>query len=256
MKRHQRIQLYLGDCLQVMQRLPDRSVHAVITDPPYGTTDCHWDQVPDLDTWWMQIERVATEGAIIAIFCAQPFTTHLINSRRKLFRYDLVWDKVRPVGFLNANRQPMRVHEQVIIFCRRPKLSTYQPQFLPGTPYISRGKARGGGGSVYRKSNPIDTINIGTRHPTSILRFAKPGKERRHPTEKPVTLLNWLVRSYSRPGQTILDPFMGSASLIEAAASAGRRAIGIERDPTIFRTAVDRASTLVRRSQIAVCSDF
>ncbi len=256
MRRHQRIQLHSGDCLAVMQQLPDRSIHSVITDPPYGTTDCRWDQVPDLDAWWTQIERLTTEGAVIAIFCAQPFTTQLINSRRKHFRYDLVWDKVRPVGFLNANRQPMRVHEQIVIFCRRPGLSTYNPQFIAGTPYVSKGRTRGGGGQVYRKSKPVDTINQGTRHPTSILRFDKPGRGRLHPTEKPVPLLNWLVRSYSKPGQTVLDPFMGSASLIEAASRAGRRAVGIERDPTIFRTAVERVSTLVRPSQLAVCSTF
>ncbi len=238
-RRLAKCQLQQGDCLELLPLLPDRSVQCVITDPPYGTTDCHWDQVPDLASWWQQIDRVTTEGAIVAVFCAQPFTTTLINSNRKAFRYDLVWDKIRPVGFLNANRQPMRVHEQVIIFCRRPGLSLYDPQFTAGSPYRSAPRLRAHG--VYRQSSPIETINPGRRHPTSILRYAKPTQPRRlHPTEKPVALLNWLVRSYSRSGHTVLDPFMGSASTGEAALAAGRRYIGIERDRTIFRTAFDR----------------
>lgn len=235
-----RCELHNGDCLAVLPTIPDRSVHLVLCDPPYGTTDCAWDKAPDLEAWWTQVERVATETAVFAIFCAQPFTTALINSRPKLFRYDLVWDKIRPVGHLNANRQPMRVHEQVLIFCRRPSLSTYQPQFLPGRPYMSLRKA-GKNSEVYRgtKRDHV-SVNTGTRHPTSILQFQKPGKGRIHPTEKPVALLAWLVRSYSRPGQTVLDPFMGSASTGVAALEAGRHFVGMERDPAIFQQGSER----------------
>ena len=251
MRRHLRAELHLGDCLVVLKTIAARSIHCVIIDPPFGSTDCHWDQVPDLAALWEQLERVTTDGAVIAIFCAQPFTTALINSQPKWFRYDLVWDKIKPVGHLNANRQPMRQHEQVLIFSRRPSASIYRPQMMPGNPYrvAKKGDA---GGQVYGVTKPHVTTNLGTRYPTSILRFAKPGRERRHPTEKPVGLLAWLVRSYSLPGQTVLDAFMGSASLIEAAVSAGRRAIGIERDPTIFRTAVDRVATVLRPSQFSV----
>jgi site-specific DNA-methyltransferase (adenine-specific) len=241
MMRPARCQLHQGDCLAILPTLGDRSVQCVLTDPPYGTTDCAWDKVPDLVAWWQHIDRITTETAVVAVFCAQPFTTTLINSNRKSFRYDLVWDKCHPVGFLNANRQPLRAHEQVLIFCRRPKHSIYNPQFTPGKPYVSRPRLRPSG--VYRKSNPHTTINPGRRYPTSILRYAKPSSaERRHPTEKPTSLMAWLVRTYSKSGQTILDPFMGSGSTGQAALEAGRRFIGIERDPTIHRTAVDRLS--------------
>jgi site-specific DNA-methyltransferase (adenine-specific) len=172
MRRHPRCALYLGDCLKIFPAL--RAVR----------------QVSDLIAWWREIDRVTTESAVVAVFSAQPFTTALINSRPKLFRYDLVWDKIRAVGHLNANRQPMRQHEQVLIFCRRPSLSTYRPQLLPGRPYTSRKKA-GAQGSIYRHAGAATTVNLGTRHATSILRFDKPGqREWLHPTEKPLQLLN------------------------------------------------------------------
>lgn len=239
-------QIFRGDCLKVMKRLPARCAQAVITDPPYGSTDCAWDQRVDLSAWWEQVERVSTETAVIAIFCAQPFTTALINSRPKLFRYDLVWDKIQPVGFLNANRQPMRVHEQVLIFCRRPGSSVYVPQKTPGKPYVR--KLQAGRTKIYRAHGAVTTVNAGWRHPNSILRHGKPRSgERIHPTEKPIPLLSWLVRSYSRRGMTILDPFMGSGSTGEAALLAGRRFIGIERDRPFFLAAGRRLAALSTR---------
>lgn len=226
--------LIQGDCLDVLKTLPAGSIHAVITDPPFGCTDCHWDQRPDLAAWWAEIDRVTTFGSAVVVFSQQPFTTDLINSNRRAFRYELVWDKVSPVGFLNANRQPMRVHEHVLIFCRRPRQGVYNPQKFPGKPYTSKARVSDGT-AIYRKHKAVDTVNTGNRHPTSILRFPKPtAKERRHPTQKPRGLLGWLVRSYSLPGQTVMDCFMGSGSLIEEALAAGRNAIGIERDPAFF----------------------
>jgi site-specific DNA-methyltransferase (adenine-specific) len=214
-------------------------VQAVITDPPYGSTDCDWDRKIDLHAWWSQIERLTTVNAVIVIFSAQPFTTALINSRPRLFRYDLVWDKLAPVGFLNANRQPLRVHEQMLIFCRAPGKSVYQPQKIAGKPYISR--ARANRTPIYRHHRAVSTFNTGWRHPTSILRFHKPhASQRRHPTEKPLPLLSWLVQSYTRRPMTILDPFMGSGSAGEAALRAGRRFIGIEQDRRFFNVAKQR----------------
>lgn len=237
--RSPRCRLILGDCVSLMKRLPDRFVHTVLTDPPYGSTDCTWDKLVDLSAWWEQVDRVTTETSVVACFAAQPFATDLINSRRKAFRYELVWDKLAPVGFLNANRQPLRVHELLLIFCRRPSASTYLPQFSAGKPY--KMKAKAGRCSVYRSHGAVSIDNPGRRHPTSILRHAKPtGKRRRHPTEKPVSLLSWMVLSYTRPGTTILDPFMGSGSTGEASLLHGRRFIGFERDPAIFRSACER----------------
>lgn len=235
-----------GDCIELMARLPARSVHTVLTDPPFGSTDCPWDRRVDLSAWWEQVDRVTTETSVVACFAAQPFATDLINSRRKAFRYELVWDKLAPVGFLNANRQPMRVHELLLIFCRRPGGSTYFPQFTPGKPYRTKGSSNRT--AVYRSHGAHETINPGRRHPTSILRFAKPsGQVRRHPTEKPVPLMTWMVLSYSRPLTVILDPFMGSGSTGEAALAKGRRFIGIEKDKTIFQVAKARLLPLMNR---------
>lgn len=247
-----RCDLYLGDCLNILPNFAPRSVHFVLTDPPFGVTECSWDRRPDLAAWWEQIERVATIGAVIAVFCTQPFTTALINSRPKLFRYDLVWDKINAVGHLNANRQPMRQHEQVLIFCRRPSESVYVPQKLPGKPYRSIRKA-GSTGSVYSPAGAFENINTGDRHPTSILRHAKPRRpDRMHPTEKPTTLLNWLVRSYSRPCQKVLDTYFGSCSTGEASTLAGRSFVGMERDPTIFSTGLARMQRHVGPARLTV----
>lgn len=236
-------QLLRGDCMERLAAFSPASIDAVITDHPYGSTDCSWDQRVDLAAWWEQIDRVTVDAAIVACFAAQPFATDLINSRRKSFRYELVWDKVSPVGFLNANRQPMRVHELLLVFCRRPGRSIYRPQFRPGTPYTRRAKVDRS--SVYRSHGAVATINPGRRHPLSILRFPKPmGRARLHPTEKPVDLLTWMVLSYTLPGMRILDPFMGSGSAGEAALRQGRHFIGIEKDPAIFRAAARRLSPL------------
>jgi DNA modification methylase len=227
-------ELLQGDCLEVMRSIPAGTVHLVLTDPPFGCTNCHWDKCPDLAAWWAEVDRVTTVGSAVVVFSQQPFTTDLINSNRRAFRYELVWDKLAPVGFLNANRQPMRVHEHVLIFCRRPRQGVYNPQKFPGKPYTARATERKAT-PVYRKYRPVGRVNTGDRHPTSILRFAKPsGRDRRHPTQKPLGLMDFLVRSYSLPGQTVLDTFMGSGVTIEAAVAAGRHAIGIERDPAFY----------------------
>jgi DNA modification methylase len=247
-------QLFRGDCLQVMKRLPARCAQAVITDPPYGTTDCIWDRRVDLDAWWEQIQRVTTEGAVIAIFAAQPFVTDLINSRRRFYRYDLIWDKLRPVGFLNANRQPMRVHEHVLIFGRRPGLGIYRAQKLPGKPY--RTNPTSDRSTVYHFHGSVGTVNTGWRHPTSILRHAKPHQRSRlHPTEKPVSLLQWLVLSYSRRGSRVLDTFMGSGSTGEATLSHGRHFIGIEQDRQFYRASRKRLWPLMDARSRARCKE-
>lgn len=238
MSKDANCRLFRGDCLDVMATLADRSVHAVLTDHPYGSTDCHWDRRVDLAAWWAEIDRVTTLTAVVATFAAQPFATDLINSNRRAFRYELVWDKVSPVGFLNANRQPMRVHELILVFCRHPRGSHYYPQKRPGKPY--RAKLSASRCSVYSKHRAVETINTGTRHPTSILRFPKPSRGRLHPTEKPLSLAEWMVLSYSRPNTTILDTFAGSMPIGEAALMHDRRFIGIERDPEIFARGRDR----------------
>ncbi len=246
MNRSFKCQLYKGDCLEIMPKIKPGSVQSVINDLPFGVTDCEWDKKIDLDRWWHEIERVTTETAIVASFATQPFATELINSRRKFFRYELVWDKVGPVGFLNANRQPMRQHELILIFSRRPSGSIYNPQKVPGKPYAS--KARGGSG-VYSHHRSRQTVNSGWRHPISILRHSKPNnRDRLHPTEKPLSLCEWLVLTFTRPGGLILDPTMGSGPVGEAALKHDRRFIGIEQNAEYFQLAAQRLKRYTNRA--------
>lgn len=240
-------QLICGDGYEVIESLSAGSVDAVITDPPYGTTALAWDKRMDYARFWAGVTRVVKETGIIAVFCAQPMMTDLINSNRKHFRYDLIWHKTTPVGFLDANRRPLRAHENIAIFCQKwrgagnAKLSTYNPQFWYGKPYAKRaaGKERcahyGTFKDVQRGSED------GRRHPISVLQYAnRAGGRSWHPTAKPVELLRWLVATYTEPGELILDPFMGSGPTGVAAVELGRRFVGVEMEPGYHAIAEQR----------------
>ena len=246
--------LYSGDCFQIMSGLPDGSVDLVLTDPPYGTTNLAFDKAArknkiDWAVWWTEIHRVAKPTAIIACFAAQPFTTDLINSNRKWFRYDLVWQKTAPVGFLSANVRPMRAHESILIFCRqfgprrvqqgehlvRQMQSVYNPQFTEGhKPYLHHYRAMPA--THYSATKDLPSYqNQGRRHPTSVLTYGRDVPST-HPTAKPVTLGRFLVKSYSHAGEVVLDPFAGGGSLALAALLEERRVIAIEQDPLHVET--------------------
>lgn len=252
--------LYLGDCLDLMRSLPDASVDLVVTDPPYRTTNLDFDKLKmDWAAWWEQVHRVTTPQAIVACFAAQPFTTDLINSNRPNFKYDLCWSKTYVVGHLSANVRPMRSHESILIFCRRfgvmsrpqhpdparqpPVQSVYNPQFTEsGTPYLhhfregARMRHYHGGGKAlpaYR--------NMGRRYPKSVLTHGR-DKKSWHPTQKPGPLCSWLVRTYSHPGQTVLDPFAGGGNIPLAALREGRNVVASELDPAYFETMRRRVS--------------
>lgn len=177
---HANVQLQQGDCLSLLPGIAAGSVNAVITDPPYGTTDLPWDQAIDLAAWWEQVHRVTCPTAVMAVFAAQPFATDVINSNRKHFRYELIWAKRRPVGFLDANRRPLRAHELVLVFARRFKGSTYHPQKTRGKPYKNVSRK---GASHYAKNHGVATINTGDRHPWSVLHCPHDTPSL-HPTQK------------------------------------------------------------------------
>jgi len=229
-----------GDCLELMPTLGDNCVDMVLVDLPYGQTSCAWDCEIDLTEMWVQLERICKPNANIVFFCTSKFGYELIHSNKKWFRYDLVWEKEKGVGFLSANKCPLRIHEMVYVFGKPSGGNkTYNPQKTEGKPYRydTTGKKSA---EVYGNDLvSIPVVNTGERHPLSIQKF-KFDKKKYHRTQKPVALCEWLIKSYSNEGETVLDFTMGSGSTIVAAKNTGREFIGIEMDEEIFKIAEER----------------
>ena len=260
--------LIQGCCLEALATLPDHSVHMVLADLPYGTTNCKWDSLINLDAYWNEIKRVLTPTGAVVMFGAQPFTSTLIVSNREWFKYPLVWEKSRPTGFLQASQAPRRAHEDILVFSpgtivhksRGNRHMTYNPQGLVelSNPrampeeYTFAGRkmdARKAGAytqAADREFNGKKVLGVRkaathTNFPSSVLRFASERKTK-HPTQKPVDLCEYLIRTYSNEGEVVLDPTMGSGTTGVAARRANRFFIGIERDPEFFAIAEERIS--------------
>lgn len=232
------IKLYQGDCLDVMGvNIPDKSVDMILCDLPYGTTQCSWDTIIPFEPLWEQYKRVIKDNGAIVLFGSEPFTSKLVCSQIDLFRYDLVWDKQKGTDFLNANRKPLDCHENILVFYKN--LPTYNPQYKRGLPYkcsISKPKRQG----VYNEVVRTDIDNQdGHRFPTTVLSFAKEGNAL-HSVQKPVALLEWLIRTYTNEGEVVLDNCMGSGSTGVACIGTNRKFIGIEKDEKIFDIAKKR----------------
>lgn len=240
-----------GDCLELMKELPDNSIDMVLCDLPYGVTHSSYDKKIDLAALWKEYKRVCRSGAAIVLTATQPFTTELINSNPKWFRYTLVWDKKLPVGFLNANRMPLRVHEDILVFYDH--LPIYNPQMRKGK-WKLKGRKDGDdeGKRVYGKYKPSQAYN-NEYYPTSILTVSNGDRTRRetkdggHPTQKPVALCEWLIKTYSNPGSVILDNCMGSGSTGVACARTGRSFVGYELDEHWFEVAQTRIQSAVEQ---------
>lgn len=228
---------YNADCFEAMEEIQSGSIDMVLCDLPYGTTQNKWDAVIPFESLWEQYWRIAKANAAIVLTAAQPFTTKLINSQIDQFRYCLVWDKVGTVGFQLAKKQPLRRHEEIILFYKNQP--TYNPQM------VTRGEPRKKGGSKVDNGNYGDLRSTesynNSYYPTSILEFSnavKIGKE--HPTQKPVSLFEYLIKTYTNEGETVLDNTAGSGTTAIAAINTGRRWICIERDPEYFEKACAR----------------
>jgi len=228
-----------GDCLERMKEIPDQSVDLVLADPPYGTTACAWDTVIDLPAMWRQVLRVLKLNGAAVFTAGQPFTSALIMSNPAMFKYCWVWDKKNPTGFLNAKRQPLRRTEDVCVFYR--KQCTYNPAMeVRGKPRSKRGYNKPGGSDNYGTYHNVESFN-NTYYPTNLLEISNAKKAGKlHPTQKPVALMDYLIRTYSNEGDTVLDFTMGSGTTGVAALKAGRRFTGIELDPRYFGVAVNR----------------
>ena len=230
------VKLLLGDCLDIMPTLDAQSFDAIIADIPYGTTTCKWDVVIPFAPMWENLKRLAKPKAAIVLFGSQPFTSALVMSNVKMFRYEWIWDKVnRVVGYGNANKCPLKRHDNLIVFSTNG--NNYNPQMVDGLPYITSARK----GTTHRHLgknglHPQRTISNGKRYPQDILQIKADIKTEMglHPTQKPVALLEYLVRTYTNEGDTVLDFTAGSGTLGVACVNTNRNAVLIEKDAGYF----------------------
>lgn len=225
------MQILHGDCLEIMPRLIAKdSIDLILADVPYGQTQNDWDQPIPFGPMWGQLLRVAKPNAAIILMAAQPFASKLICSNIDDFRYDLIWKKNKPTGFLNSKKQPLRVHEHILVFYR--KLPFYVPQMTTGHKpgnYAKRIKPS----TNYGTQTPTEYGGSTERYPTSVLEIPiinNDDPDKHHPTQKPVDLMAWLMRSYSEPGMTILDFSAGAGTTAIAAMRENRKCICIEKE--------------------------
>ena len=233
------IELMQGDCLERMEEIPDGSVDMVLTDPPYGATACKWDSVIPLEPMWEQLKRVIKPNGAIVMTASQPFTTTLISSNMKMFKYCWVWQKQKPTNFFQVKTQPLKEHEDVVVFCRSKV--NYYPQ---GTKPVSIKNGRKNKSSnIYSKYDGGDYVQKVGNYPRSIQFVPTEGdKNRLHPTQKPVALMEYLIKTYTNEGETVLDFTMGSGTTGVAAKNLNRKFIGIELDQEYFKIAQERIS--------------
>lgn len=233
-----------GDCLQLMDELPDKSIDMILCDLPYGETNNPRDRPLPFGALWRQYKRIIKSNGAVLLFGQGKFFIDLAASNRKWYRYDLIWDKVLTTGFLNAKRMPLRRHEKIAVFYNR--LPTYHPQYETGAPLHGRGKAyltKEYPNRNYGKFGQLADMRAGSRekYPTSILRYVKPHPSKaRHPTEKPVPLLEYLIQTYTNTGETVLDNCMGSGSTAVACIRSGRHYIGYELEEEYYSIAKRR----------------
>lgn len=232
----------------MFQHIPDNSIDLVCVDPPYGTTMIKWDVILDFDKMWIELERMCKHNANIIIFGSQPFTSLVITSKLNWFRYELIWNKNKCGSPGLAKIRPLKVHENIIVFNQKSG-GTYNPIMEEGVPYYRETTKENGYGSGrntheygWGKTPTFKLENHGTRYPKSILHASRnfSAQQTVHPTQKPTNLLNWLIMTYSNPGETVLDFCMGSGSCGVSAKETGRSFIGIEKEKEYFDIAKNR----------------
>jgi len=241
-------EVFNADCLDVMATLPDASIDCVLTDPPYGTTACKWDSVIPFEPMWKELKRIAKPKAAICLFGSQPFTSALVMSNSKMFRYEWIWDKTHSSNFALANKMPMKSHENILVFAHESstyypvKSSRNKPKDYSGCDYTGR---RSIGMPYDGLANDVCRIVRTDNFPMSVIKVSSQSGDcnnvnRVHPTQKPVELLRYLIRTYTLEGQTVLDFTMGSGSTGVACELENRNFIGIEKDAGYFEIAKSR----------------
>jgi site-specific DNA-methyltransferase (adenine-specific) len=232
------IDLHLGDCLEVMKQIPDKSVDAIICDLPYGTTACKWDTVIPFEPLWEQYKRIIKDNGAIALFGQEPFSSLLRMSNIGEYKYDWIWDKVKPGTFATAKYQPLRQHELISVFYKN--FGAYNPQMTErDKPKTS--KRYGNSDSASLKYNDGLNRTYTQLYPKTILKYSNATQKGKvHPTQKPVDLIEYLVKTYTNEDDTVLDNCMGSGTTGIACKNLNRKFIGIEQDPSYFEIAKGR----------------
>lgn len=236
--------LLQGDCLELMAKIPDKSIDMILCDLPYQRTQNQWDIMIPVDKLWEQYNRIIKDNGCIALFADGMFMAELMMSNKKMWKYNLVWDKVLPSGFLNAKRMPLRSHEEICVFYK--KLPTYNPQMTEGKECHSRGNAIGKSQEDFSRNTNYGSFNAvqtegNLKYPKSIITCQKPHPSITvHPTQKSVELLEWLIKTYTNEGELVLDNCMGSGSTGVACLNVGRNFIGMELDKGYFDIAKER----------------
>ena len=228
-------EIYLGDCLELMKEIDDKSIDMILCDLPYGTTQNKWDSIIPLEPLWEQYKRIIKDNGAIVLTAQTPFDKVLGASNLNMLKYEWIWRKPSGTGHLNAKKMPMKNHENILIFYK--KLPLYNPQFTAGVPYdvVYSTHSENYG----KQKDNIRTVNNGFRYPLSVQEF-KYDKEKLHPTQKPVELLEYLIKTYTNENELVLDNCMGSGSTAIASINTDRNYIGIEMDEGYYKIAKDR----------------
>jgi site-specific DNA-methyltransferase (adenine-specific) len=244
--------LLQGDCLDILPTLPDGCADAIITDLPYGTTACSWDVVIPFAPMWEQVKRVLSDRGAFVTTASQPFTSVLVASNLEWFKYEWIWNKSRPSGHVMAKNKPLKTHENVVVFSpgatvhegQSERRMTYNPQdlvYAPTRSYRPNRRIRSQASMAARPSNVDEWIQEYTNYPKSLLDIPNPNNHNDgHPTQKPVALYEYLIKTYTNPGDTVLDFCMGSGTTGVAAVKTGRNFIGIEKEAPYFQTSERR----------------
>ena len=238
--------IYNEDCLEGMKRISDESVDMVLCDLPYGTTACKWDSIIPFESLWKAYKRIIKDGGAIVLFGSEPFSTMLRMSNLQNFTYDWIWEKEQGANFMLCKYQPYKVHEIVSVFSYGTH--TYFPQMTEGKPYIS---GKGTSGDITGIVLKTQTKNNGTRYPRSIQKFnTDKSKGSLHPTQKPVALLEYLIKTYTNEGETVLDNCMGSGTTAIACINTGRNFIGFELDKQYCEIANERIQKALAEKEV------
>lgn len=237
------IKLYEGDCLNYLPEIPSKSIDLILADLPYGTTANSWDKIIPMEPLWEQYKRIIKDHGAILLFGQEPFSSHLRLSAPKQvkFRYDWIYEKANPVGFFHANQMPLRAHEVVSVFYKH--LPTYNPQFTKGKPYVS---IRQGLTNNYLNTKRTPTVNLtGKRYPRDVLHINNCDRTKiYHPTQKPLELIKYMVKTYTNEGDLVLDNVMGSGQTGVACQELRRNFIGMEKEHKYFEIAKNRIESV------------